>query len=126
MNKIVLLTILIATSFIATAQNIKYNEEPAIKELTEKAAEVQSLVKGFRVQLYSSSNYENAKKARFDFLQLFPETSAYLKYQQPNYKIRVGNFRSRLEAEKFKAKLQETEQFKSCFIVPDKINYPKL
>jgi hypothetical protein len=129
MKKLVVFTIIVLGFVSIQAQNVKLIEEPAIKGLYKEhkiQKERHSELKGFRIQLYSSSNYENAKQVRFDFVQAFNDVSVYLKYQQPNYKVRVGNFRTRLEAEKFKAELELNNQFKACFIVPDKIEFPKL
>jgi hypothetical protein len=45
-------------------------------------------------------------------------------YVEPNYKVRVGDFRTRMEAEKL---LQELKgKFTSLFIIPGKINPPKI
>lgn len=49
---------------------------------------------------------------------------AYLIWESPNYKIRVGDFRSKLDAEKFQRKIDEL--FPYAFIVRDNINFPSL
>jgi hypothetical protein len=58
------------------------------------------------------------------FLRLFPEQTAYLSYQQPYFKIRVGDFRSKLEAKLFYNKIKD--EFSESIIIQDKINLPKL
>jgi hypothetical protein len=57
-------------------------------------------------------------------LQLYPEADAYLIYQQPNFRVRVGDFRNRMEAHALYKKM--LEEFPEVIIVPDKINLPKL
>lgn len=56
---------------------------------------------GFRIQIYSASSYgsnvEELKVMRNKFEQTFQDIPAYLKYFDPDFKIRVGNFHSRLE-----------------------------
>ena len=59
-----------------------------------------------------------------DFLAIYPEVPSYLLYQQPNFKIRVGNFRSKLEAYKFMRSLPSA--FSNSFIVNDEIVIPEL
>lgn len=49
---------------------------------------------------------------------------AYLLYEVPEYKTQIGNFRSRLEAERF---LQQIIQlFPGSFVVATQIEFPKL
>lgn len=84
-------------------------------------------LEGFRVQIFydSGNNSKNrafAKKSQF--LAMYPEIGAYLSFQSPNYKVRVGDFRTRLDAEGFKAKIVGT--FTDAFVVKDEINYPDL
>ena len=56
---------------------------------------------GYRIQIYSVSsfgcNIEDLKEMRNKFELNFPDIPAYLKYFDPDFKIRVGNFHSRLE-----------------------------
>ncbi len=58
--------------------------------------------KGYRIQILSASsfnsNVDSLKKYTEDFEKLFPDIPAYLQYFDPDFKIRVGNFHSRLEA----------------------------
>ena len=59
-----------------------------------------------------------------EFLKKFPDDMAYLIYQQPNFKIRVGDFRDRLQAQQFYLKLLPI--FNTAFIVKDEINLQEL
>jgi hypothetical protein len=47
----------------------------------------------------------------------------YISYTEPDYKVRAGDFRTRLEAEKLMQELRG--KFTSLFIIPGKINPPK-
>lgn len=57
---------------------------------------------GYRIQIFSTSSYgsnmEKLKQMRDDFEKTFPDIPAYLKYIDPDFKIRVGNFRTKLES----------------------------
>lgn len=57
---------------------------------------------GYRIQIFSTSSYgsnmEKLKQMRDDFEKAFPDMPAYLKYFDPDFKIRVGNFRTKLES----------------------------
>lgn len=83
-----------------------------------------STMPGYRIQIFFGSERKEALDARTKFLQLFPETEAYLVYQAPYFKVRVGDYRNKLEAQAvYRTVLNE---FDKIFIVPDKINLPKL
>ncbi len=82
---------------------------------------------GYRVQIFydsgnNSKNRSFAKKGQF--LAQYPEVGAYLSFQSPNYKVRVGDFRTRMDAEGFKVRISGT--FTDAFVVKDEINYPDL
>jgi len=78
---------------------------------------------GYRLQIYSGSNRSAAFAAQARFNREFPEMRTYVGYREPNFKVKAGDFRTRLEAEKMKAQLQDT--FSAMFIVSEKINPPK-
>ncbi|MEO7213415.1 SPOR domain-containing protein [Mucilaginibacter sp.] len=78
---------------------------------------------GYRLQIYSGSNRNAAYAAQARFNGEFPEMRTYISYHEPNFKVKAGDFRSRLEAEKMKAQLQST--FSAMFIVSERINPPK-
>ena len=116
----ILLAIILFFPFISVAQVSKSDS------LTEKLVERHKLVNaakmsmpGFRIQIYFGNERVKAQEIRTDFLSNFPTTSAYLVYHQPNFKVRVGDFRTRLEAAGFLKKLGE--RYSSSFIVPDEV-----
>lgn len=81
-------------------------------------------IQGYRVQIFFGTDRKEANDARTKFLQMFPQTEAYLIYQAPYFKVRVGDYRNNLEAQPvYRSVLTE---FDKVFIVPDKINLPKL
>lgn len=78
---------------------------------------------GYRVQIYFGPNRTKANEVKTDFLGIFPNTGAYLVYQQPNFKIRVGDYKSRLEAQKFLKEIQSL--YATAFIVKDEVKLPE-
>jgi hypothetical protein len=78
---------------------------------------------GYRVQIYSGSNRSAAFNAQAKFNKEFPEMRTYIIYREPNFKVRAGDFRSRIEAERMKEELKSL--FPAMFIVSEKINPPK-
>ena len=81
-------------------------------------------LKGFRVQIYSGNKRQPANQARSTFLRVHPKTKAHLNYEQPYYKVRVGDFRTKIEALKYKHGI--TDEFPNCFIVRDEIDIKEL
>lgn len=82
---------------------------------------------GYRIQIFfdSGSNAKNrANSERRRFLILYPQTKAYVTFDAPNFKVRVGNFRTRLEAEKFLRDIQR--HFEMAYVVPSRIDLPAL
>ena len=55
---------------------------------------------GFRVQIFSGLDRALVYSEQVKFKTRYPGISSYISYTQPNYKLRVGDFRTRLEAEK--------------------------
>jgi hypothetical protein len=79
---------------------------------------------GFRIQVYFGSIRQKASEVKLDFSSRFPEVPVYLTYQQPNFKVRIGDYRSRIEAQKFLKDLEGL--YPTSFIVPDEVKFPPL
>lgn len=110
---------------------ITIHTNPEMDALFEKYAtlseEKRIPIRGYRVQIASASG-NNAKSSvnsvKSNFLTNYPDVPAYLIWESPNYKIRVGDFRSKLDAEKFQRRIGML--FPYAFIVRDNINFPSL
>ena len=59
-------------------------------------------LKGYRIQIHSGNKRQPANQARASFSRVHPKTKAHLNYEQPYYKVRVGDFKTKLEALKYK------------------------
>lgn len=81
-------------------------------------------IKGYRLQLAASSKKANIDAERIKFMGINPEVPTYTEYVQPNYKLKVGDFRTKLEAQKLQHDLRLT--FPSALVVSDLIELPKV
>ena len=129
MKKILTILILgVLCSISLSAQNsVRYDVEPAITKIQDdyisnwkKVGEIN----GYRIQIaaYSGVNSKSqAESVRNSFNNQFPYTKSYLIYTEPYFKVRVGNYYSRLQAYKDLLNIQLT--YPSAYIVPDKISY---
>ena len=78
---------------------------------------------GYRLQIYSGSNRSSVYNVQARFNNMFPELRTYISYREPNFRLKAGDFRSRLEAERLRAQLKDWNQ--AMFIISEKINPPK-
>ena len=85
---------------------------------------INQTINGYRIQLFSGNERNNANNIKTKFLKLYPDQTAYLAYNQPYFKIRIGDFRTKLDAKLFYNKIKG--EFNECIIIADKINLPKL
>lgn len=75
---------------------------------------------GYRVQVYVGNERAAADAAKLQLYQLFPELSAYMSYQQPTYRLKVGDFMRKMDAERYFSKLRTV--FASAQLQPDKVD----
>lgn len=74
---------------------------------------------GFRIQVLNTTDRSEAISTKTKLLQLFPQEKVYLLYQEPYFKVRLGNFRDRGEAD---SQLQQLNiQFPGSFVIPSAI-----
>lgn len=76
--------------------------------------------KGFRIQVLNTNNRDQAYQIRGKLLRSFPEHNVYMAYQAPNYKLRIGDFVKKEDADKLKKQI-ETILGTTTYIVPDLI-----
>lgn len=60
---------------------------------------------GFRVLVINTNDRNRAIEVKSRLMSEFPEHKTYLVYQSPYFKIQVGNFRERKEAESLRKKI---------------------
>lgn len=110
--------------------SVQYIQDKRLDELLTKYNHNHSLgehLEGFRIQIFSVSGANSRLKARntlMEFSEKYPEIKAYLKFESPNFQVRVGDFRNRYEAEKVLDVIKK--HFSSAFIKADLIELPPL
>lgn len=78
---------------------------------------------GYRIQLFSASGPNSqtlARKTQSEFISMFAQVPSYTKWSSPSWVVRIGDFRTRLEALEMHQKVQEA--FPASFITKDEIN----
>lgn len=80
------------------------------------------LYKGYRIQLASTPRRGDAFARRSELMSRFPDQKVYVIFQSPNFKVRIGNFLKKEEAEKFKILLNKIYS-QGVYIVEDGVEY---
>ncbi|TVQ14343.1 MAG: SPOR domain-containing protein [Bacteroidetes bacterium] len=84
-------------------------------------------MQGFRVQVYTASGNRSkllTDRVKAEFDAKHPGVRSYITYDEPYYKLRVGDFRSRLEAQQFLRRI--SSDYIYAIVVVDRINLPRL
>ncbi|MDP1622805.1 MAG: SPOR domain-containing protein [Bacteroidales bacterium] len=81
---------------------------------------------GYRIQVFSDSGINSKNKAQSvqdEIMARFPGTGVYLTFKSPNYKVRIGDFRTKLDAQRMLIDI--SADYPNAFIIADQINLPK-
>lgn len=108
---ILLLFIFISLSSLAQtdSNSVIVHKDPRIELLMKKQIEINEITtrnsrrsaQGYRILVVSTNNRTKAMEAKTRVYQRFPELKTYLMYQSPFFKVKVGNFVEREEAESY-------------------------
>jgi len=86
---------------------IVVDKDPRVDALVQKQIEINEVttrdarrnVPGFRIQVLNSPDRNKVYAAKVKIYEQYPDLKPYLLYQAPNYKLKVGNFKTQDEAE---------------------------
>ena len=109
--------------------NVQVIKDGRINGLVEKQSkitppDIKPQIDGFRVQVFFDSDKTVINNSRSKLIAQFPKTDTYITYNAPNFFLKAGDFRTRMEAEKYKAQIEV--EFPTSFIVSEKIYLPRL
>lgn len=109
--------------------DIKIIKDNRIDALVEKQGAVippsiKPEIDGYRIQLFFDSDKDAIYGARSQFISKFPKVDTYVEFNAPNFMLKVGDFRTRLEAEKVKSEVEA--EFPTSFVIKEKINLPRI
>ncbi|HSU28171.1 MAG TPA: SPOR domain-containing protein [Chitinophagaceae bacterium] len=104
------------------------HKDPRLDMLVKKQAQINEETsrdarkagKGFRLMIVNTNNRDEAIAAKTKIYTHFPELKAYLFYQSPYFKLKVGNFKERKDAEAYQKRLNIYFP-KGVFIMKDNI-----
>ncbi len=111
-----------------TSLEVSVRQDLQIEKLLRAHQEVMSRergINGFRVQIYSDSGNQSklrTQRRQAEFAAKYPGVESYIIYDAPDFKLRVGDFRTRLDARRFLEKI--AKDYEGAYIVVDMINFP--
>ena len=132
MKRLLILTTIFFISQSLLAQHdsgtVAVYKDPRLNQLVKKQAQINEettrnnrrSMPGYRIQIVNTTDRNGAINAKSKVYQLYPELKAYLLFQSPYYRIKVGNFKTHSEAESYLKGLSQAFSG-SVFIVRDNI-----
>lgn len=108
--------------------SVVVHKDPRLDILLKKQGEVNAAIKkanartarGYRLLVINTNKRDEAIAAKTKVYTNFPELKAYLVYQSPYFKLKVGNFKTRDEALQYQKSLGYYFP-KGVFVIADTI-----
>jgi len=123
----------LSTPDSVTHATVKIHQDKRIETLlANKKFPNQTTANGFRVQVFSSNVQHTAKNNAFSIekqiQETFPEQTVYVNYTSPFWKVRVGDFKTKSEAQVYRNQLIDffPTMKSEIYIVPELINISPL
>jgi hypothetical protein len=79
-------------------QHVMEQEKAAAGHRQDSVVVESSLMQGYRVQIFATGSIDEANAMRLTAVQRITEDSIYVMFDPPVYKVRIGDFRTRAEA----------------------------
>ena len=126
MKLLCVLALMYNGTLYAQDSTIMIQVDPRVDSLIKKQIQINEAttrdsrrnIPGYRIQVANSNDRNQVFSIKTKIYQVYPELKPYLIYQPPNYKLRVGNFKTPEEADPYLQKL--TRDFPSgVYLVHD-------
>ena len=97
-----------------SAASVVVNKDPRIDMLVNKQIEINEVTTrnsrraapGYRILVISSNDRNKVIEAKSTMYREFPELKVYIMYQSPFFRLKVGNFKERPDAEEYLSRIQ--------------------
>ena len=126
---LIILSVFAISGYAQKKGSLNVKQDSRIDRLIRRQRDVYSVsntMNGFRIQIFMEIGNDavaHAESMKYSFTRAFPEIPVYLSYEQPYYRLRVGDFRNRIEAEKYLRLIKP--KFGLAFVTAEEINPPK-
>ena len=131
-KKALVFTYLVLVSFLSFSQEAingtQAQTDLKVKQLIDKKASYNRLnngeYDGYRIKIHFGVDRIKAREVKTKFSAKFQDYNTYEDYDQPNFIITIGDFRTKLEA--FEALKKVQIEFPNSFIIKSKIKPMKV
>lgn len=122
---------LFCSHMVCAADTIVVKKDARLDLLTAKQAQINKRTamltssgqyKGYRVQVISTNSRDQALRMKTELMSRFPDQKTYTSYQSPLFKVRIGNFVRKEDAEQFRKMLTRLYP-QGVYVVEDLIEY---
>ena len=133
MKRHLCLFVFLVSSVVSFAQSngsLNVSQDSRIESLISKQRtlyDLDSSFSGYRIHIFmeiGNDALKHAQEMKTQFEKAFPDIPIYLTYVEPYFRLRAGNFRNRVEAEKCLHRIKP--KFKEAFVTADMIYRPKI
>ena len=113
--------------FTVMGPGVKVDQSAEVKQAMAQyvGKNASKSISGYRIRVF----YDNTPQARTRseaienaLMEQYPEHKVYRSFESPNYKVLIGNFRSKDEALRIFNALKKT--YPTAYIIKDNIEYP--
>lgn len=137
MKKLLLSVFLAGSNLMLNAQsgsdtlsNIAIQQDPRVDILVKKNREINEEIylktlrnmQGYRIQVINTNDRNKAIDIKTKLLNEFPSEKTYLIYHSPYFKIQIGNFLKREDADKLLNRIKKLYPT-GVFIVPSRVEF---
>jgi len=133
MKRLFCISLLVMLTTLAFAQSygsLNVDQDSRIESLISKQRslyKIDSSFSGYRIHVFMEIGNEalqHAEQVKKQFESAYPDIPIYLTYSEPYFRLRAGDFRNRVEAEKCLRRIKP--KFKEAFVTADFIYRPKI
>ena len=115
--KYALFVFLLTSSFISAQDKVTITQDPKFEKLLNEKRKINSSLvvnENYQIQIYNGDS-ENAKKTFSTFKKEFKNYDGTIVFNTPTYKVLIGNFKTRIEAERSLNEIKRT--YKNSVII---------
>ena len=126
---LIILSISVTNTMAQMDSGIIVHKDSRIETLLKKQGDINKVAgfktsngqyKGFRIMVLNSTDRELAYKTKGQLLSRFPDHAVYMSYQAPFFKLKIGDFIKKEDAESLRKQLSNMMP-KGVFVVPELI-----
>lgn len=120
MIKLIFLLILLSSFSLISQVNIR--QDPRIDSYLVKKKN--KIISGYRVQICFDPDKKLVEEVRNRFVSSYPKIDTYMNFDAPYFNLKVGDFRTQIEAQSFAEKLQGA--YTLNIVHREQINLPRV